>query len=326
LNFELLTMTITLLIGDDRHAIEREIAQYKRQIDPAWQHFNFHRFDSSQLEAAISCARSAPFGAGQKAVVVEGCNFPQFGEEGLAALQCLPHLPATTHLLFTGASLDRRLKVSRHLLKHCQLQEFTLISPWRTDLIAREIATQAKSIPLGLTQEAVHYLAEAIGNDTTRLAAELDKLATFANDSSLSLETVRSLVPATTQTSIQLAAAMRQGEAKQVAVLLEDLLARGEYPLVIVAALSTQFRTWLWVKAALDGGMRKDWEIAQLCGIGNPKRLYFLRPEVRGISLLSLSQALAALLDLEVALKTHAGKEALLPALLQITASMASAK
>jgi hypothetical protein len=78
------------------------------------------------------------------------------------------------------------------------------------------------------------------------------------------------------------------------------LLARGEHPQAIVSTLITQFRTWLWVKSAIEGGMKKDMDIAQLCGVGNPKRMYFLRQEVRTHSLVSLSQVLTKLLDLEI--------------------------
>lgn len=258
-------------------------------------------------------------GTQKKIIIFERCNFKQFGEEGLKLLQCLPQLPETSHLIFIALSLDKRLKVAQQLLKHANLKEFLLPPPWRTDAIAGEITIQAKLLQLRLTPDAINYLAQALGNDTIRIAAELNKLAVFANSHPLDIKSVKTLVPKTTQTSLQLATAMREGQTRQVAALLNDLLTRAEYPLAIVATLMTQFRTWLWVKAALEKGMKKDTEIAQLCGIGNPKRLYFIRQEVRGISLRSLTQSVTALLDLEVALKTHARAEALLPALLQIT-------
>ncbi|NEO99567.1 MAG: DNA polymerase III subunit delta [Symploca sp. SIO2E9] len=309
---------ITILVGDDRHAIEREIAAFKADTNPTWRYFNCHQFSCNELESAIACARTTVFGDGKKVVVIEECNFRQFGEEGFKILECLCQLPETTHLIFTAHSLDKRLKVSKHLLKYGKLMEFTLIPPWRKDLIATSIATQAKAVNLRLSKDAVNYLAEAIGNDTARCCMELKKLAVYANGNPITKAQVQALVPCTTQTSLQLVASLRQGKVTQVATLLHELLARAEYPLVIVATLITQFRTWLWVKASLDKGMNKDHEIAQLCQVGNPKRMYYLRQEVKDASLRSLAQALTLLLDLEVALKSGAGIERMLPVLLGV--------
>ncbi|MEA5468579.1 DNA polymerase III subunit delta [Spirulina sp. 06S082] len=316
---------IAILVGDDRYAIEREIAAYQSRVSSQWRHFNIHRFSSNALESAIACARAAAFGDGRKVVVVEECNFKQFGETGLELLQCLGQLPDTTDLIFVASAIDKRLKVSKHLLKFGKLKEFAKIPPWRTDLIAAAIGTQAKELNLHLGRDVVNYLADAIGNDTMRVESELQKLAVYASGDRLTKVQVRGLVPCMTQTNLQLAASLREGKALEMAGLLEELLARGVYPLAIAATLVTQFRTWLWVKAALQGGMRKDGEIARLCGIGNPKRLYFLRREVEGVSLRSLSHALTRLLDLEVVLKRGAKANEILPVILQIVRGMRQA-
>ena len=309
---------ISILTGDDRFAIEREIAAYKAEINSTWQYLNYHRFESNELETALVLSRTAPFGCGKKVVVIENCNFKQFGERGFELLQCLQNLPETTHLIFVAPTIDKRLKISQLLLKHGKLMEFPLLPPWRTDLIASSIANRAKELNLRLSRDIVNYLAQAIGNDTTKAAAELNKLAVFAKGNCLTREQVRDLVPATSQTSLQLAEAVRLGKATQTTTLLNELLALREHPQAIVSTLITQFRTWLWVKSALGGGMKQDAEIAQLCGVRNPKRMYFLRQEIRSLSLVSLSQVLTKLLDLEIDLKGGADCRILLPTLLQI--------
>jgi len=312
-------MTIQILVGDDTYAINQQIVSWKRALDPTWQAFNFHRFTADQLREAITTARTPPLGDVQRVVVVECCQFNQCGEVQLELLQSASQLPQTTVLILTAASIDKRLKVVKHLLKYGTLQELMLIPPWRTDLIREVIACQARAFNLTLSKEVLLYLAEAIGNDTARITAELSKLATYLRDSPLSKRDVRQLVPCQTQTNLQLAEAMRQGDMAQTLRLLNELLARAEVPLVIVATLTTQFRTWLWVKSALsDRTRRKDSEIAQLCGIGNPKRLFYLRQEVAKLSVSALAQAVTQLLELEVLLKQGEGRYALLPALVEI--------
>ena len=56
-----------------------------------------------------------------------------------------------------------------------------------------------------------------------------------------------------------------------------------------------------------------------MCGISNPKRLYFLKQEVKEVSANCLSRSLSILFDLEIALKTGDKPDSMLPALLSIT-------
>jgi DNA polymerase III subunit delta len=294
---------ISILIGNDTYAIAREVEKFKTQTHPLWRDFNIHRFDASSLDAALSAAASVPFGGGSKLIVVENCDFKQFGETGLELLQILPQLPVTTHLVFTAAVIDKRLKVVKHLLQFGKLKEFTLIPPWRTDLIESAIATTAKQMNLSIARDAVSYLAVAIGNDSARRVSELEKLAIYAVGARITKEAAKILVPATTANCFQLAEALLKGQAVAAIKVLDELLSRAE-----------------WVKATLDsGGKLSDSEIASMCGISNPKRLYFLKQEVKEVSANFLSRSLSILFDLEIALKTGEKSDSMLPALLRIT-------
>ncbi|MCW6053239.1 DNA polymerase III subunit delta [Lyngbya sp. CCAP 1446/10] len=311
---------IYILIGNDTYAIAREVEKCKTQTHPLWRDFNIHRFDASSLDAALSAAASVPFGGGSKLIVVENCDFKQFGETGLELLQILPQLPTTTHLVFTAGAIDKRLKVVKHLLQFGQLKEFTLIPPWRTDLIESAIANTVKQMNLSIARDAVSYLAVAIGNDSARRVSELEKLAIYTDGERITKEAAKALVPATTASSFQLAEALLKGQAVAAIKVLDELLSRAEFPLAIIATLQTQFKTWLWVKATLNSGQqRSDSEIASMCGISNPKRLYFLKQEVKEVSANFLSRSLSILFDLEIALKTGDKPDSMLPALLRIT-------
>lgn len=306
---------ITILVGNDSYAIAKQIATYKAEIHPNWQHFNFHRFNSSEIEDAIAVSRTAVFGDGNKLVVVDNCDFRGFSEK---LLQQLIDLPKYTHLILIAASIDKRLKVCKQLLRFARLKQFELISPWRIDLIASAIATRSKHFDLKLSKPIVNYLAKAIGNDNVRIDAELQKLAIYANGKAIVERSVRDLIPTTTQTSLELADAIRKGKVERAIKLFDELHSRGEYPLKIISTLQTQFRTWLVVNAAIEKGMRSDTEIARLAQINNSKRMYYLRQEVKDLNLRSLSTALIKLLDLEVALKSGVGTKQMLPSLLTI--------
>jgi DNA polymerase-3 subunit delta len=310
---------ITLLIGDDQYAIKKKLTSFKSALDPAWTTFNYHRFPQSSLSDAIDCALTIPFGTLKaKLIVVEDCNFKQFDDDMLKTLSLLPQIPDFSHLVFVAPSFDKRLKVSKFLILHAMLLEFMLIPPWRTDLIAQSISSQAKSLKLLLDTNTVDYLAQAIGNDLTRAESELQKLAIYGEGRRLTNAEVQTLVPSQTQNSLQLAEAIRENNPRKAMTLLDELLASAEFPLVICATLSTQFRTWLWVKAAIVSGVKLDGEIAKVCQIANPKRVYFLKKEVAATSELALAQAVILLLELEVSLKRGAKTDSMLPSILTI--------
>lgn len=324
-------MPILLLVGANQHGIAEQLAGLKCKLDPTWIAFNYHQFSALALAEALIAVRTPAVGDHRKVVVVEDCNFSnqtQFGERQLETLQLIDRIPDTTLLIFIAASIDKRLKLVKHLLKHGQLKEFPLIPPWRSDLIAQAIsqataklnANQNKAMKLVLSRECVNYLAGAIGNDLTRVDSELRKLKVYAQGKPLTKAEVEALVPCQTQNTLQLAEAMRKGDAAKAVSLLNELLSRSEVPMAIITTLITQFRTWLWVKSTLtDYTKRKDVEIAQLCGIANPNRLYYLRQEVAATPVKSLVQAVICLFDMEVSLKQGSRPNSMLPVILAIT-------
>ncbi|MEH2189263.1 MAG: DNA polymerase III subunit delta [Nostoc sp.] len=310
---------IVLLTGDDQHAIQEQLNQYKAEIDSQWLTLCYHRFSADRLDQAISVARTRSLTGGKKLVIVENCHLKQWGDTELETLQQLVQVPEFTILVFVATNVDKRLKIYKHIVKYAKLFEFPLIPPWRTDLIEKAISTQAKKIKLVLSKDAVEYLAEAIGNDMTRAATELRKLYIYGKGRQLEFAEVKELVPCQTQNTLQLASAIRQGESNQVLHLLDDLLSRSEPLMVIVATLLTQFRTWLWVKSAIASGVKKDSELAQLCSISNPNRIYYLRQEVANTSINALAKAVTMMLDLEMSIKRGAEAKNLLPTILSLS-------
>jgi DNA polymerase III subunit delta len=311
---------IVLLTGDDQFAIRQKLEQYKSELDPQWLEFCYHRFPASALEQAISAARTPSLSGGKRLVVIEDCNLKQWGDAQLESLQQLAQVPDSTTLVFMAANVDKRLKIYKQLVKYSQCFELSLIPPWRTDLIEEAIATQAKHRKLRLHKDVIEYLAEAIGNDMVRVASELRKLETHANNQPIYLAEVQSLIPCQTQSNLQLAEAVRNGKSEAVVRLIDELLARFEPVMVMVATLLTQFRTWLWVKSAISSGIKNNTEIAQICNVGNPNRLYYLRQEVATMPIKSLIQAVTKLVDLEMSIKQGCvNANSILPFLLVIT-------
>ncbi len=305
-------MTIILYWGDDDFAIAKAVAALVRSaIDPAWASFNYEQISPEREDAiatALGQAMTPPFGSGKRLVWLTDTTLTQqCAEAVLAELErTLPQVPATTLLLLTSKTKpDGRLKSTKLIQKYAKVQEFSLISPWKTEELDRHVQNVATELGIKLTADAVRLLTESIGNQTRQLYLELEKLQLLAGGGNCEIDRsmVASLVVANTQTSLQLAAAIRQGDVGAALQTIEDLIANNEPALKIVATLVGQFRTWLWVKTLLEAGEKDERVIASAAGIANPKRLFFIRQELQNTTADRLAATLPKLLELEFSLK-----------------------
>jgi DNA polymerase III subunit delta len=305
-------MPVILYWGDDDFAIAKAVnAIQQSAIDPAWQSFNYEKITPDREDAAISALEAAmtpPFGTGKRLVwLVDPTLMQHCSEQLLAELErTLPQIPGTTMLLLTSKNKpDGRLKSTKTIQKYANVQEFSLIPPWKTEEISQRVQIVAKELGLKVTPDAVQLLAESVGNNTRQLYLELDKLQLLAGGDGQQIDRsmVASLVVANTQNSLQLAAAIRQGDVGTALHLVSELLNHNEPALKIVATLVGQFRTWLWVKMLLEAGEKDDRVIATAAGLSNPKRLFFIKQELQATTADRLAASLPKLLDLEFHLK-----------------------
>lgn len=308
-------MPVYFFWGADEFRMKKAVRSLcDRTLDAAWVSFNYEKIPPERSDAVIQALNQAmtpPFGMGKRVVwlldtpVCQRCS-----AELLAELErTLPKIPDSSILLLTSSNKpDGRLKSTKLLKKYADIREFDTIPPWKTDQIEHQVYQVAKDVGLQLTPAAAAMLGEAIGADTRRLYNELEKLKTYWPQPKQALppEAVTALVTVSTQSSLQLAAALRQGNTDRALTLITELLERNEPALRIVATLVGQFRTWLWVKLMADSGERDTRIIAQAADVGNPKRIYFLQKEIRDVSLLQLQNSLKLLLSLEFSLKQGA--------------------
>lgn len=308
-------MPIYFYWGEDEFAINQAVVRLRdRSIDPDWADFNYSKIGPDQADAVIqglNLAMTPPFGAGNRLVwLVETTVCQRCPEDLLIELErTLPYLPEQTVFLLTSSNKpDGRLKSTKLLQKHAEIQEFGTIPPWKTDQIAQQVRQVAKEIGVKLTDGAVQLLAESVGNQSRQLYTELEKLQLYGGKNSHPLDeiAVSNLVTTSTQNSLQLATAIRQGETAKALSLVKDLVNRNEPALRIVQTLVGYFRTRLWVKLMIEARERDEREIARMAEVNNPKQIYFLQQEVRPIKLDAFLQTLPILLELEFSLKTGA--------------------
>jgi len=307
---------IYLYWGEDDFAMGKAVAALRdRVLDPAWAAFNYEKISPDTPDGVIqglNQSMTPPFGSGSRLVwLVDTTICHHCSGDMLAELErTVTAIPESTVLLLTTPSKpDGRIKSTKLLQKYAQIQEFSPIPPWQQDQLEKAVVKVAQEMGLKLTDASVQLLAESVGNETRLLYSEVEKLQLYAGerrDRPLKDEIVGTLVTSSAANSLKLASAILQGDTSRALTLISDLIGRNEPALKIVATLTGQFRTWLWVKVMISAGERDEKVIAQAAEIGNPKRIYFLRQEVKAITQGQLQKTLSILLDLEVSLKRGA--------------------
>jgi DNA polymerase III subunit delta len=304
-------MTTYFLWGDDEYKIDLTLKKLKLELlDPMWLDFNYIKVNAAtdqQAMEAFNQASTQPFGAGDRLTYLIDTAIAQKCSEGLLAEleRTLIHLPANSHLIFSSSSKpDGRIKSTKLLQKYAKVQEFSLIPSWNTGEISQLVKDTAILVGVNLTNDGVEFLVEAVGGDSRRLEMELQKLKLIADGNKpLNAVAIAQLVNQTAHNSFQLASAVRLGQISQALSLVMELLNNNEAGLRISATLTTQFRTWLWVKVLQEAGERDDKAIATAAEISNPKRMYYFKQEVQHLNSRNLIKALSVLLQLELGLK-----------------------
>ena len=322
-------MPIHLIWGDDaaaqEHAIESLISEV---IDPAWSSINLSRLDgadSGQATQALEEARTPPFGGGDRIVLLQRSPFCNACPNELADRfeNALELIPATSHLVLCNPNKpDGRLRTTKALQKLVKLKQaheksFALPAIWDGAGQRELVERTSRDLGLQLEPEATTALVEAIGNDSTRLKSELQKLALHAEtykegrttgeaSTLICAENVAALIEGMATNALQVGDSLLAGQAGEAIARLDALLDAGEPALRIVATLTGQIRGWLWVSLLEQQGERDVSVIAKAAGIGNPKRIYVMRKQLQGRPPQRFLNLLSRLLEVETALKRGA--------------------
>lgn len=308
-------MAIYFYWGEDDFLIQEEITKIKKNVlDLDWIQFNYEKLSGQKEEdirAGLNQAMTPAFGSGDRLVWLEEISICQSCTEELLTelTRTLPQIPDNSHLLFTSSKKpDARLKSTKLLQKYATVKNFELIPIWQIEAIAKKVKEIAEEKEINLTKSAIEMLAKSVGNDSRLLTNELEKLALYQSNKNIAIdeEVIKNLVNISMQNSLALATTIIRKDLSQALQLINELINLNEPALRIVATLVGQFRTWILVKLMLEKGDKNDQEIAVSVGVGNPKRVYFLKQEIKSISSQQLLKTLPLFLELELGLKKGA--------------------
>lgn len=310
-------MKVYIIHGDDTFGIKRRVNEIKQIIDSEWLNFNYCLLpDDATAFSTINELRTPPMRGNNKIVhVTNDCLFKDVEIAEKAIKDNIKLVPTNNILLITTSKKPAgNTIVVKELLKYGSMEEFTLISEWNVQKIASYIKNEANTKGLNLPTDCINYLASNIGNNYELINNELDKIALFALTNNITVDVLQTLIVNSYGNSMELAKYCLDSNSKLAIEKLSQL--QNAHPLQIVATLISCFRTWLAVKAGIVEGL-SDAEIASIAGMYNPKRIYFLKGDVRNCSLSRLQNILSILVRLEHELKTN--NDTLISRIIEIT-------
>ena len=319
-------MPIHLLWGDDTGARDLAVENLiNKIIDPVWRSFNLSRIDGSdngRIKQILEEVRTPPLGNGARVLLVNKSPFCNGCSTELASqfLSIIPLIPKQTYLILNNAlKPDGRLKTTKKLqslINNEEICEHSFILPavWDEAGQKKVIEKTAKALGLLLEESAVFTLLESVGNDTSRLISELEKIALLQESKNLNErtqngelvikdETVQELMDGLATNALQVGNYLLEEDLGGALFRIDSLLESGEPPLRILASLTSQIRGWLWVSLLESKGQKDVAAIAKAAGIANPKRIYIIRKQINGKPFTLFLGLLKKLLQIEADLK-----------------------
>ncbi len=165
-----------------------------------------------------------------------------------------------------------------------------------------------------MNHSTIDLIVESIGNDSSLINTELQKLALLAEANNKKLNTkelpeiseelVKKLIPNNSTNALEIANLLLKGEKVLALTKIKSLLENGEPALRLIATLTGQSRGWLWVNLLDEQSNQDAKDIAKLAGISNPKRIFVIRKQIQGKSLITLLELMKKLLKVEASIKS----------------------
>jgi DNA polymerase III subunit delta len=227
---------VYLLLGSDRPKITRALGRLRARFGP--EGVETLVASSASAEDTVGALNSLGlFGSG-RLVVVEAVEAWKKGDaEALRAYLAAP-VPGTVLALVAGEALKDSVLIQL-VRKHGEILEYDIPKPKDPSVWVR---SEFRRLGVQADDEAARRLVEIVGDDVNILAAEIDKLSTWAGQEPVGAREIELLaVPATADAPAwALSDAWGNRDVARVLSACEGELERGVEPFLIAVRLASQ--------------------------------------------------------------------------------------
>jgi DNA polymerase-3 subunit delta len=288
----------TLLIDK---AVEDIKAAFFSGQDPG---LGLESFDgqSNSSSEIINSARTLPFGANKKLVIVKSAYSFKTGQtEKFGSYFSSPS--KYTCLVFVAEKMVFKGKLLTALKKAGQVVSFE--KPKKEGDIKRFISESFRQRGKKISSDALNFMADNTGNDLGIIDNEVEKAVLFCGDKNIvevtDLEEV--LTTGNRDTIFDLVEAIGKGNIQKSLLLLGTLIDNKNHPLAILKMISRQFRLISIAKEGLNKGLSRS-EVGKKLGLNYDFIINKIIEQARGWSAHSLALVLEEIFETDYRLKS----------------------
>ena len=288
----------TLLIDK---AVEDIKAAFFSGSDPG---LGLESFDGKSNSASeiINSARTLPFGASKKLVIVKSAYSFKAGQtEKFGSYFSSPS--KYTCLVFVAEKMVFKGKLLTALKKAGQVVSFE--KPKKEGDIKRFISESFRQRGKKISSDALNFMADNTGNDLGIIDNEVEKAVLFCGDKNVievkDLEEV--LTTGNRDTIFDLVEAVGKGNIQKSLLLLGTLIDNDNHPLAILKMISRQFRLISIAKEGVDKGLPRS-EVGKKLGLNYDFIINKVIEQARGWSAHSLARVLEEIFETDYRLKS----------------------
>jgi DNA polymerase-3 subunit delta len=259
---------------------------------------------SNSSSEIINSARTLPFGASKKLVIVKSAYSFKTGQtEKFGSYFSSPS--KYTCLVFVAEKMVFKGKLLTALKKAGQVVSFE--KPKKEGDIKRFISESFRQRGKKISSDALNFMADNVGNDLGIIDNEVEKAVLFCGDKNIvavtDLEAV--LTTGNRDTIFDLVEAVGKGNIQKSLLLLGTLLDsdKEQHPLKILSMISRQFRLISIAKESVDKGLSRS-EVGKKLGLNYDFIINKIIEQARGWSAHGLARVLEEIFETDYRLKS----------------------
>ncbi|MCR5502025.1 MAG: DNA polymerase III subunit delta [Lachnospiraceae bacterium] len=253
---------IYLLFGEETY-LRRQYRDMLKDAVVGDDSMNLSVFRGPEVDVSelIDQARTLPFFAERRLILVEDSGFFKDGEEHLERF-LKEELPESTYLVFSEEKADRRknlfkLAGSKGVAAECGRQDEETLTKW--------VAVLLKKAGKKMSVQDLSFFLSLTGNDMNNIKNETDKLISYTEDRPVvTAADVKRLT--TRQLSLRvfdLIDTMGAGKTDLALAMLRDLFSLKESAFGILSLIARQFRLMIRTGELMEQGYRNKYEIGK---------------------------------------------------------------
>ena len=313
-------MPIIVIWGDDKTKCDSEVEKIITQnVSQTWRNLNTGKFngdESNQVSQALDEVQIPPLGDGSRVILIKNNPIFNIKDELLQKKFefITQNIPESCFLILQSIQKpDSRIKTTKFfkkLIDDNKVKEINYKLPdiWDREKQIEYIENICKDLNIKLDNGASQTIIESIGLDTTRLKNELEKVSLYLSakqnnedEMVISSDHIREIFNDQQSNIFKIINLLLKNDIHQSLVEINNLLNKGEPPLRLTAGLTSQLRMYTIV--FLLNNEQDIGKISKIAGIANPKRLFYIRKNVKHCSAKFLINMMIKLLNIESSLK-----------------------